>query len=173
MNQRYPYFGGYIQDDWRITRKLVRNLGLRYDVTLPPTNKKDEYSDFNPTRPNPRGDGYPGALWFAGFGPGRENARSLVPGWYGGIGPRIGVAYSPDQKTTIRSAFGRSFARVTAVSGSGHFAGFDHSISLRTRARVYSRRSSSTKVYPPMRYRRLSIRPSRTAIQWTGGRDGK
>ncbi|MCC6585653.1 MAG: TonB-dependent receptor [Bryobacterales bacterium] len=122
--QRYPYFGGYIQDDWRITRKLVLNLGLRYDATLPPTNKKDEYSDFNPTRPNPGADGYPGALWFAGFGPGRENARSLVPGWYGGIGPRIGLAYSPDQKTTIRSAFGRSFSRVTAVSGSGHFAGF-------------------------------------------------
>ncbi|MCC6540254.1 MAG: carboxypeptidase regulatory-like domain-containing protein, partial [Bryobacterales bacterium] len=69
-------------------------------------------------------NGYLGALWFAGFGPGRENTRSLVPGWYGGIGPRIGLAYSPDSKTTIRTAFGRSFSRVTAVQGSGHFAGF-------------------------------------------------
>ena len=122
--QNYPYFGFYAQDDWRITRKLVLNVGIRYDVTLPPTNKRDEYSDFNPTRPNPAADGFPGALWFAGFGPGRENTRSLVPGWYGGIGPRIGLAYSPDTKTTIRTAFGRSFSRVTAVQGSGHFAGF-------------------------------------------------
>jgi hypothetical protein len=122
--QNYPYFGFYAQDDWRITRKLVLNIGLRYDFTMPPTNKRDEYSDFNPTRPNPRADGYLGALWFAGFGPGRENTRSLVPGWYGGIGPRIGLAYSPDSKTTIRTAFGRSFSRVTAVQGSGHFAGF-------------------------------------------------
>ncbi|HUQ91663.1 MAG TPA: TonB-dependent receptor [Bryobacteraceae bacterium] len=124
VTQKYRYFGFYVQDDWRMTRKLTLNFGLRYDVTLPPTNKKDEYSDLNPTRPNPGANGYPGALWFAGFGAGRENTRSLVPGWYGGIGPRIGLAYAPDPKTTVRAGFGRSFSRVTAVQGSGHFAGF-------------------------------------------------
>jgi hypothetical protein len=124
VTQKYPYFGFYAQDDWRITRKLILNFGLRYDFTLPPTNRKDEYSDLNPTRPNPGANNYPGALWFAGFGPGRENRRSLVPGWYGGFGPRLGFAYTHDEKTTIRAAFGRSFSRVTAVSGSGHFAGF-------------------------------------------------
>ncbi|MEP7366128.1 MAG: TonB-dependent receptor [Acidobacteriota bacterium] len=122
--QRYPYYGFYAQDDWRITRKLALNFGLRYDLTLAPTNGLDEYSDFNPTRPNPAADGIPGALWFAGFGEGRENRRSLVPNWLGGWGPRIGLAYTPDSKTTFRTAFGRSFSRVTVVSGSGHFAGF-------------------------------------------------
>ena len=124
VTQRYPYFGFYAQDDWRITRKLTINLGLRYDFTLPPRSETDEYSDFNPTRPNPAADGRLGALWFAGFGPGRENMRSLVPGWYGGIGPRLGAAYALGDKTTIRAGFGRSFGRITAVQGSGHFAGF-------------------------------------------------
>ena len=124
VNQHYPYFGFYAQDDFRVTRKLMINFGLRYDVTLPPTNGRDEYSDFNPTRANPGAGNLPGALWFAGFGDGRENKRSLVPGWYGGWGPRLGIAYTPNEKTTIRTAFGRSFSRVTAVQGSGHFAGF-------------------------------------------------
>ena len=122
--QVYPYHGFYLQTDWRVSRRLTVNLGIRYDVTLPPRNKLDQYSDFNPTRPNPAANNIPGALWFAGFGPGRENARSLVPGWYGGIGPRISLAYAPDDKTTIRMGYGRSFSKVTVVQGSGHFAGF-------------------------------------------------
>jgi hypothetical protein len=64
VTQRYPYFGFFAQDDFRISRKLILNYGLRYDFTMPPTNKKDEYSDFNPTRPNPAaGAGKGGVRW--------------------------------------------------------------------------------------------------------------
>src|SRR5207249_9142779 len=123
--QIYNYHGFYAQDDWHVTPRLTLNLGLRYEVTRAPINEVDEYSDFDPTRPNPAVNNYPGAIVFAGFGPGRENKRSLVPGWYGAIGPRLGLAYSPDgSKTTLRAAFGRSFSRVTVTSGSGHYEGF-------------------------------------------------
>ncbi|MFN3326412.1 MAG: TonB-dependent receptor domain-containing protein [Bryobacteraceae bacterium] len=124
IEQQYRYHGWYIQDDWRITRKLMLNIGLRYEFTTPPVEANNQYSDFTPDRPNPAVNNFPGALRFAGFGPGTENVRTLVPGWYGGWGPRIGLAYSPDNKTTFRAAFGRSFARVTVVAGSGHFAGY-------------------------------------------------
>ncbi len=122
--QLYRYYGFYAQDDWRLSRRLTLNLGLRYEFTRPPVDGADQYSDFTPDRPNPAVNNYPGALRFAGFGPGRENRRSLVPGWYGGWGPRLGLAYSLDQKTVIRAAFGRSFSKVSVVAGSGHFAGF-------------------------------------------------
>ena len=36
VNQNYRYYGFYAQDDWRITRKLTLNYGLRYEFTLPP-----------------------------------------------------------------------------------------------------------------------------------------
>ena len=49
VNQHYPYYGFYAQDDWRITRKLTLNYGLRYEFTQPPISGTDEYSDFNPT----------------------------------------------------------------------------------------------------------------------------
>jgi hypothetical protein len=123
--QLYRYYGAYFQDDWRLSRRLTLNLGLRYEFTLPPVSMNDDqYSDFTPDRPNPKVNNYPGALRFAGFGQGRENVRSLVPGWYGGVGPRIGIAFAPTDKMTLRAAFGRSFSKVTVVSGSGHFAGF-------------------------------------------------
>jgi outer membrane receptor protein involved in Fe transport len=124
IGQIYPYYGFYAQDDWRLSKRLTLNLGVRYDFTLPPREALDQFSDFTPNRPNPAVNNFPGALRFAGFGPGRENRRSLVPGWYKGIGPRFGLAYSLGPKTTLRTAFGRSFSRVTVSRGSGHYAGF-------------------------------------------------
>jgi len=120
----YPNYSFYAQDDWHISRRLTLNLGLRWDFATAPTEKSDWYSDFSPTKPNPAVNNYPGAQIYAGFGEGRENKRSLVPGWYKGIGPRLGLAYSLNDKTTIRSAFGRSFNRVTVARDSGHYLGF-------------------------------------------------
>jgi hypothetical protein len=84
----------------------------------------DQYSDFSPTTPNPAVNGYLGALIFAGEGAGRQGVRSLVPGYYGAWGPRVGLAYQVDPKTTIRAGFARSFSRVTVVASSSHYSGF-------------------------------------------------
>jgi len=124
LRQIYRYYGFYAQDDWRITRNLMLNFGVRHEFTLPPVSGGDQYSDFSPTTPNPAVNNYPGALIFAGTGPGRTGTRSLIPGYYGAIGPRLGVAYSPDSKTTIRAAAGRSFGRITVLQSSSHYAGF-------------------------------------------------
>ena len=122
--QVFDYHGFFAQDDWHVSQRLTLNLGLRYEFTLPPFTLNNEYSDFSPTTPNPAVNNYPGALRFACCGPGTINSRSMVPGWYGGIGPRLGVAYSLDGKTTIRSGFGRSFSKDTVVSGSSHDIGY-------------------------------------------------
>ena len=124
VTQFYRYYGFYAQDDWRINRKLIVNFGLRYDNTRPPVSATDAYSDFDPTKPNPAVNNFPGALRFAGNGDGRDGVRSLVPSWNYGWGPRLGIAYSLNEKTTIRAGAGRSFSRVAVVGSSGHFAGF-------------------------------------------------
>ena len=36
IGQQFPYFAGYVQDDWRVNPKLVLNLGLRYDINCRP-----------------------------------------------------------------------------------------------------------------------------------------
>jgi hypothetical protein len=124
LKQIYPYYGFYAQDDWRFNKRLVINYGVRYEFTRPPVAGGDQYSDFDPTKPNPAVNNYPGALVFAGDGPGQEGKRSLIPGYYGSWAPRLSGAYSLNDKTIVRGGVGRSFGRVTVIAGSSHFAGF-------------------------------------------------
>jgi hypothetical protein len=124
LQQVYPYYGFYAQDDWRMNDRFVLNYGLRYEFTRPPVAGGDQYSEFDPTKPNPGVNGYPGALIFAGEGEGREGKRSLIEGYYGSIAPRLSGAFSLNDKTTIRGGVGRSYGRVTVISGTSHFAGF-------------------------------------------------
>ena len=124
LPQTFDYHGFYVQDDWKITRKFTLNLGLRYEFTLPPVAGGNQYTDFSPTTPNPAVNNYPGALIFAGDGDGRTGKSSLIPGWYGAIGPRLGFAYALNDKTTIRAGGARSYSRVTVVASSSHYSGF-------------------------------------------------
>ena len=84
----------------------------------------DRWSDFSPTTPNPGADNLPGALLYAGTGEGRQGTRTLADPWFGGFGPRIGFAYSVNDKTVIRMNYARSFSQVTTTTGSTHQKGF-------------------------------------------------
>jgi hypothetical protein len=122
----------YVQDDWRITKRLTVNLGVRYEINLAPIYGNDILSNFDPSLPNPGADGRPGALVFAGYGQGRQNTHSLAPNWYGGIGPRLGFAYALDNKTTLRAAATRSYGPVINPLGSTHYLGFVQQITVST-----------------------------------------
>jgi hypothetical protein len=123
IGQQWRSHAWYFQDDWKVTSRLTVNLGVRYEFTLPPLEQNDKWSDLDLSRPNPRADNLPGALKFAGFGPGRENSRTITPGWYGGIGPRVGFAYAVDKSTVLRASAGRSFGVAKTITGSTHFEG--------------------------------------------------
>ncbi|HEX4947860.1 MAG TPA: TonB-dependent receptor [Blastocatellia bacterium] len=122
VRQYWRGHAAYLQDDWKVNQKLTLNFGLRYETTLPPLERDDKWSDFDPFTTNPA-TGTLGALRFAGTGPGEVGKRTLVPGWYNGWGPRFSFAYSPDEKTVVRAGVGRTFGLVRTTSGSTHFAG--------------------------------------------------
>jgi len=139
IGQQFWYFGGYFQDDWRVNSKLVLNLGLRYDVNLPPVGLDDRWSDFSPTTPNPGAGNIPGAVLFAGSGTGRVGSRRLSDLWAKGFGPHLGFAYSKDSKTVFRGSYSRSYGALASVSGSTHNMGF-------TLTQTFS--NSSTGIFP-------------------------
>jgi hypothetical protein len=124
IGQQFYYVAGFAQDDWRVTSKLVLNLGIRYDLNLPPTGLEDRWSDFSPTTPNPAAGGIPGAVLFAGSGNGRVGTRTLSDTWAKGIAPHFGFAYSKNANTVIRGSYARSFGALVSVSGSTHNMGF-------------------------------------------------
>ncbi len=124
IGQQFPYFAGYFQDDWHVNRKLVLNLGLRWETDLPPTGLDDRWSDFSPNTPNPGAGGILGAVIFAGTGPGRQGSRTLADSYFRAFGPHIGFAYSLNDKMVIRGSYARSYGPLMAVSGSTHNMGF-------------------------------------------------
>ena len=56
-------------------RSFTLNLGLRFEFNLPRHGGERQASDLSPTSPNPGAGGLPGALIFAGNGPGRIGQR--------------------------------------------------------------------------------------------------
>ena len=124
IGQQWPYFAGYFQDDWRVNPKLTVNLGLRWETTLPPTGLNDRWSDFSPTRPNPAANNIPGALIYAGSGPGREGSRTLADSYFNAFGPHVGFAYTLNPKTVVRGSYSLAYGAITTVTGSTHQRGF-------------------------------------------------
>lgn len=114
---RYRYFAAFAQDDWKATRKLTLNYGLRYDIFFPRVERFGNMSGFDPGLPNPGAGGRLGAVAFLGSGPGRLGRRSFADTDYKNFGPRFGFAYSLTSRTVLRGGYGIYYAPGNAASG--------------------------------------------------------
>lgn len=113
---RTKYGGLYAQDSWKVERNLTLNYGLRWEVSQPWYDARNEIQDFLPGKQSQVFVNAPRGLVFPDD-PGVP--RSLSPTRWENFEPRVGVAYSPGAtsgisqrlfggpgKTSIRAAFG-------------------------------------------------------------------
>ena len=119
----YGYLAGFIQDDFKLRSNLTLNLGLRWDLFLPVTERNDYYSVMDPTLPNPGAGGRLGAMVFAGTGPNRAGRRRLTEGIdYRAFSPRLGLAWSLNRRTVLRTGYGISYIGTAPLSGTGNWS---------------------------------------------------
>ena len=108
LSLQVHYAGLFFQDDWKVTRKLTLNLGMRYELETPATERFDRllYS-FDPTLDL--------GITVPGVGPLRGGVRFVNDGGVGrrqglvdknNFGPRVGLAYSLANNTVIRAGYG-------------------------------------------------------------------
>ena len=124
--------GFYFQDQWKVTDRLTLNLGARYDVTFIPVygsakdgnniignfdlntgnyvmqNSAPDCATTNNVPPCIPGGTLPANVVVSKDG-------RLWHNTYDNIQPRIGVAYRLNQRTVIRTSFGRFFDNWAAV----------------------------------------------------------
>jgi hypothetical protein len=127
---RRSYRGFFVQDDFKVTPTFTLNLGLRFEYDRAPFEAADRYSVMDRATPNPGAGGIPGAVIFAGHGPGRTGTRKLSKTDYSGWGPRIGFAWRAFDKTVIRGGYGIYYAN--SQLGLASTIGFNVSASFAT-----------------------------------------
>ena len=119
------YFGGYLQDDWKLARNFTINLGLRYEFDVPRTERFNRLAYFDDDATSPLAGVVPANAF---FDPSQlkgavvfidENNRQQVDTDYDNISPRIGFAWNFAEKTVVRGGYG-IFYMPSHVQAAGH-----------------------------------------------------
>ena len=134
------YAALYAQDDWKVTRTLTINIGLRWDVEIPRTERYNRLSYWDPNLPSPLQGEVPasacpscgnlvGQMLFVGdtgmYG------RHQGPTQLHDFAPRLGFAWNLAPKTVIRAGAGLFYApsalQAAGTSGAPGEEGFSSS----------------------------------------------
>jgi hypothetical protein len=104
--ETYTEYGGFVQDTWRATNRLTVNLGFRYDLFTPLSERYNRQSDFllkSGTLALAAQNGY---------------SASILNTQTHDFSPRIGLAYRVGEKTVIRAAYGLFYFNEVGSGGS-------------------------------------------------------
>ncbi len=108
----------YVQDDFKVSRKLTLNLGLRYEFVTHTLEKYDAQANFNIYTNTldivkGRSDVLP-PNFYTQIQVNRNAPRNLVPNPKNNFGPRVGFAYNVRPRTVIRGGYGLFYSSYEA-----------------------------------------------------------
>jgi hypothetical protein len=86
-------YAGYAQDDWRITKRVTLNLGLRYELQGVPTEANNQFGNWEPS---------------VGFEQVGKNISSIYKRDNKNFSPRVGIAWDVSGKGTTVVRLGGS-----------------------------------------------------------------
>jgi hypothetical protein len=123
----FKYYAPWIQDDWKLTRRLTINLGFRYDLNMPAVERYNRLNyGFDTTAVNPvtnRVDksklppGVTQLLGGLGFVGVNGNPESPIKFDKNNFQARVGAAFSINDKTVLRGGYGRYFVNPVGAPG--------------------------------------------------------
>lgn len=104
---RSPFWQFYLQDDFRLTRRLTINLGLRYELNQTPREQQDRLVAFRPGVQSRRLPDAPAGLLLEGD----PGADRVIRTTRSNLGPRVGFAWDAtgDGRTSLRGGYGMYF----------------------------------------------------------------
>ena len=94
----------FAQDDWKVSDRLTANIGARWTLHFPSTEKTDQGAVFNLSTQH---------LDYLGVDGNSRSARELH---WDNVAPRIGLAYMVTPKTVVRSGFGIVFIDQSGIT---------------------------------------------------------
>jgi hypothetical protein len=112
---KQTYRALYFADNWHVTNKLTLNLGLRYELQGPWSERYDRLTYFNPNAVNASVTGCSGTPGSQCNGDlflvktGVNDTRNSLPLHKKNFAPRVGFAYAPNPKTVVRGGYGIFF----------------------------------------------------------------
>jgi hypothetical protein len=115
ISGKQTYRAFYFGDTWHLTNKLTLNLGVRYELQGPWSERYDKMTYFNPGVANSSvtgcsgvaGSSCPGDVFLVKTG--TNSSRNNLPLSYKEVLPRLGFAYAVAPKTVIRGGYGIFF----------------------------------------------------------------
>jgi hypothetical protein len=122
-------WGLYAQDNWHVNSKLTFNYGLRWDIDSPRYLTNNRQNSFDTTAINPVSN-TPGVITFSGINGQSKYANNFD---YHNFGPRLGFAYTPQDRSVIRGGgailFPGEYDQATPIVD---YTGFSNAITLQS-----------------------------------------